>query len=320
MSKEITKTNYIPATVNKEQLKKLDDTAKDFYNICSQNDQSPITAIQRSSAMGLLRQLLTPEIMAPVMELQGSALGFKTDKDKEKVNGKYVKGRGYPVEVVRDTFIFALGKGAQMINNEVNIIAENPYLTKNYFFRSLDEKLGADGWIITHEVPEVIKTTEQNGYGKDVLKVKANVVSNVWWKDDKTGATGKTQKLVFSIKGDSFATSDSYTGKADRKAANWLLSNITGQRFIDADVDEDFIDVTPKSEVTDVKPAINKEIKFSDQLIGLDINPTLLFEQMKNEAMEKKSQFNYSSVDDFTPPLKQWILDHINKFDNCKSL
>ena len=70
---EIT-TRYLPV-VKQEQLTRLEETASDFYEICKINDLSPVTAIMRAGAMQSLRELLTPEIMKPVMALQGSPLG-----------------------------------------------------------------------------------------------------------------------------------------------------------------------------------------------------------------------------------------------------
>ena len=170
---EIT-TKYLPV-VKQEQLTRLEETASDFYEICKINDLSPVTAIRRAGAMQSLRELLTPEIMKPVMALQGSPLGFKTDKDflREKdENGQRKKGPGYPVETVRDVLIFAMGKGAQMINNEVNILANNPYLAKNFFFRKLDEVLGAENWKITHEIPRVVKNRETGKTEGALIKAK----------------------------------------------------------------------------------------------------------------------------------------------------
>jgi hypothetical protein len=238
--------SYLPA-VKEELLIKLEKTANDFQEICKKNDMSPITAIARAGAMQKLRTLLTDEIMKPVMELQGSPLGFKTDKDTMKDGYKRVKGPGYAIEIVRDTLIYALGKGAQMINNEINILASNPYLTKGFFQRKLNEVLGAENWKIIHSVPHIVKTADG--------KIGAIVKSKVWWRDSKTKtADGKTQELEFAIKGDEYASSDSYLGKADRKAGNWLLNNITGEPYEDGAADDAF-DIEAKTIPLDRAPA-----------------------------------------------------------------
>jgi hypothetical protein len=71
-------------------------------------------ASRMAAGIRALRAALTPEIMQDIMALQGSSLGFRTDKDKEG---------GYPVEVVKECMIEAVLKGARVINNETNIIA-----------------------------------------------------------------------------------------------------------------------------------------------------------------------------------------------------
>ncbi len=76
-----------------------------------------------------LRNLISPAfVTAFLMPLQGSRLGFKTDKDSSG---------GYGVDVVRDCFIEATLRGARFIGNEINIIAGNPYLTKEFFERAV---------------------------------------------------------------------------------------------------------------------------------------------------------------------------------------
>ena len=52
-----------------------------------------------SKAIGRIKELMTPEYMAPIMNLQGNKLGFKTDKDK---NG------GYTQDVVRNCLVEAV--------------------------------------------------------------------------------------------------------------------------------------------------------------------------------------------------------------------
>lgn len=289
MSNEIVKKSYIPAKITQQHLQNLEEASNDFYEICKQNDLSPITAIRRSAAMQIIRELLTPEVMSPIMSLQGSPLGFKTDKDvsREKdANGQRKKGEGYPVETVRDVFIYALGKGAKMINNEINIIAANPYPTKNFFFRKLDEVLGAENWKIVHDIPRIITSNGKTG---------AIVKSKVWWRDSASKSDGKTQELEFAVKGDDWATADSYTGKADRKAANWLLSNVTGERYLDGEV-EDAFDV----KAVEVKQSKFEQKKATSQLLNVPVKSE---EQLVTEAI--KDNFAGITVEQFMAHVKR---------------
>lgn len=260
-------SKYLPAKITKEHQNKLETVATDFRQICTQDDNSPITAIQRSMAMQQLRELLTPEIIQPVLSLQGNPLGFKTDKDFERgrdKDGNRIKGSGYGADVVRDVFIYALGKGARMIGNEVNILAGNPYLTKEYFLRRLNEVLGAENWKITHAIPHIVNSGGKTG---------AIVKSKVWWRDSATGNKGSEHEIEFAIKGDEYASADAYCGKADRKAGKWLLENCTGERFSDGDASE-AIEVTAV-EVEDTKPAESTAEKAFNQQSGdmFDVDP-----------------------------------------------
>ena len=264
MSDEV-KKEYLPAKIRQEQFDNLERVANDFTEICTQNNESPITMLRRAGAMQSLRESLTDEIMAPIMALRGSPLGFKTDKDfsKEKdANGQRKMGVGYPMEVVRDTVIYAFGIGARMTNNEINIIASNPYPTKNFFSRKLDEILGTENWRLIHEVPRVIR--------QDGRVTGAIVKTKVWWKDSSCPPEGKTQELEHGIKGDDYATTDSYNGKADRKCGNWLLSNITERRYVDGEVD-DAIDIKATSTTAKSKFESTSELNIGNAIKDAEV-------------------------------------------------
>ena len=79
-----------------------------------------------AGAIGELRNLLTPKVMAPIMALQNTSIGFKTDNPA-----------GYPLEVVRDCLIEATLKGVYPVGNEFNIISRQCYITKEGYFHKL---------------------------------------------------------------------------------------------------------------------------------------------------------------------------------------
>jgi hypothetical protein len=102
-----------------------------------------------SSAIVQLQTLLDDNYMKPIMQLQGTSLGFKTDKDLVKnPQGGYVKGPGYPIEIVKSVLIEAVLKGYQPTNNEFNIIGSNMYPTKNGLERKANEWPGLQYSII----------------------------------------------------------------------------------------------------------------------------------------------------------------------------
>lgn len=74
-----------------------------------------------AAAMQRLRGLITHQMMADVMALQGTPLGFLTDRDDRG---------GYPVEVVKEVAIEATLRGLRLVGNEINIIGGRCYVTK----------------------------------------------------------------------------------------------------------------------------------------------------------------------------------------------
>ena len=114
------KTQNLQKNEEKENKKKeimstAVSTITESQELVSQELNSQITAVLSNKVQGFqkafvmasaiqtLKDKLTPEFMAPIMALQGSKLGFKTDKDlaKNPNTGKYEKVRGYPFEVVK---------------------------------------------------------------------------------------------------------------------------------------------------------------------------------------------------------------------------
>jgi hypothetical protein len=229
--KEAVTQNYAVATV--ETVEQLDALAIAIKTggVDASGPFSQLLGLAHS--VQLLRAALTPEIMAPIMELQSTPLGFRTDKDvKKKPGGGYGKGDGYPVEVVKDIFIEACRHGANFVGNELNIIAGRCYLTKEFFNRRLDETLGAKNWRLVHTEP----AAKAGG---------AVVTTSIQWRD-KPGADWQEQTITLPIKGDGYTTAENYLGKADRKAGAWLYRQVSGEYLPDGDAG-DAIDVTART-------------------------------------------------------------------------
>jgi len=251
-----------------KKITALDEAAKEIRELSQLDSSSPFKAsLGMALAIDTMRELLTPEVMKYVMKLQGSKLGFLTDRDKKKSGDKWVQGDGYSLEVVKDVMIEALAVGANMHGNEVNIMSYGMYLTKNYFSRVLDEKLGRNNWSLNHDLPKIITKLETGKKGKQYTKVcGATVTTNIEWKD----ATGShSQEISKAIKGGETSSADNYHGKADRKAGAWLLGMVTGERYDEGDIDDNTIDVTAEvienDEVEEM--AAKKDIEFLHELI-----------------------------------------------------
>jgi hypothetical protein len=98
-----------------------------------------------ANGMQALRNALTEDVVRRVfMPLQGSPLGFRTDKDKDG---------GYPAGVVRECVMEAMIRGFHPVGNEMNIIAERAYFTKEGFDRKLAEFPGLTDLELFPSVP-----------------------------------------------------------------------------------------------------------------------------------------------------------------------
>lgn len=173
-----------------------------------------------AEAVGKLKELLTPEYMKPIMYLQNTKLGFRTDKSE-----------GYPEHVVRDCLIEAVLYGVQPFGNQFNIIAGNSYITKEGYGHLLLNYSGLDYKIVPH-LPRIKDTS-------------AAVVMRIEWKIN--GGDWQKEEIDFAIRVNKMMGADAVIGKATRKARKWLYDKLTGVESPDGDVtDIVHTDVTDK--------------------------------------------------------------------------
>lgn len=241
MSKEVanTKQHEIAVKLNQSVLSVIgEDNMAGFEK-----------SFQIANAMAFLRENLTDEVMKPIMSMQGSRLGFKTDKDQ---NG------GYPIAVVRDCLIDASLTGVQTFGNQFNIIGGNMYVTKEGYGELLQKVKKSIGmtYVIKHGIPRV-----------DASKTFATVDSTVKYTID--GVTTE-ETLTFSIKGNAYATSDAYIGKAERKARAWLFNQVSDIEVSDGDVEDIEITVVSTQPLAETVSKEEKELaQFKEVLLTI---------------------------------------------------
>jgi len=169
-------------------------------------------------ATGEIQKLLTEQYMAPIMNLQGNRLGFRTDKDRDG---------GYPVQVVKNCLIEAVLMGVQPVGNQFNIIAGNSYITKEGFGYLLSKMEGL--WY--EIIPELPRINPSTG--------SAAVVMRVSWAIN--GGTKKERPIEIPVKVNKMMGTDAVIGKATRKTRAWLYNTLTGCEVSDGDItDPDF--------------------------------------------------------------------------------
>ena len=139
----MTNKNTQIADQNDTRLAQLDEVAK-AGQLAADESSAFRKMILMANGVAQLRALLTDDIMTPIMALQGTALGFRTDKDSSG---------GYPLPVVRDCVIEATLRGLTTTGNEFNIIAGRFYATKEGFGRLLANIPGLR-YMITPGIPK----------------------------------------------------------------------------------------------------------------------------------------------------------------------
>lgn len=171
-----------------------------------------------ADAIVKLKALLTTDYMSPIMALQGSRLGFRTDKD---LNKDKTKGPGYPVTIVRDCLIEAVLIGLQPTGNQFNIIASNMYITKEGCGEILNKYPGLS-WSVVCGLPKVTTTS-------------AAVDAEITWRLPNM-VEPNTKTIPIAIKIDQWTSVDAIIGKATRKGRAWLIGAITGVEIPEGDV------------------------------------------------------------------------------------
>lgn len=174
-----------------------------------------------------LKELLTNEYMAPIMQLQGSKLGFRTDKDLVKGPNGWVKGPGYPMEVVKDCLIEATLNGLEITGNQFNIIAGNCYPTKEGCGAVLNKFPGLKYQII-------LSLPRTNATGSSPA-TSAAVDALIKWT---LKGESNEETVPIPVKMDAYTSLDAVNGKATRKARAWLLSRITGSEITDGEIED----------------------------------------------------------------------------------
>lgn len=196
-------------------------------------------AFVMSSAIDIIKEQLSDEYMKPIMALQGSSLGFKTDMDtiKKQVNNKWVteKGPGYPMDIVRECLIDATFRGLEVTGNQFNIIGGVMYPTREGFGALLDKMIGLK--------KNFTYTSINQPAGQKVAYVKVRID----WQFD--GENPLKQEIEFPIKSNEYTSYDALIGKAERKAKRWLYNTIKGTDISDGDVNDiPHVDITNKED------------------------------------------------------------------------
>ncbi len=162
-----------------------------------------------AAGMKRIRDLITAEMMQSIMELQGSGLGFLTDKDKEG---------GYPLETVKQVTIEATLRGLNMVGNEVNIIAGRFYAAKSGLQRLVKEWPGLTNFRLHLGIPEARN-------GNTVVDALAT-----WRLDRVEQSLERRGKEAIPVRRNAGMGEDAILGKAKRKMYAAIYELLAGMK------------------------------------------------------------------------------------------
>lgn len=192
------------------------DTAAQHFSEALSKDASPFSsALILSRGISALRELLTDDIMAEIMRLADTPLGFMTDRRTSKLGP-------YKMEEVKDAIIEAALRGYRVAGNEFNIISSRFYAAKSGLHRKIITYPGVTDFKESFGVP-IMKTTG------------ATVSATATWSKD-----GMPRKLVrdIGVRIDQYTSVDAVIGKAQRKLYNAVFTELSGIATPDGDIDE----------------------------------------------------------------------------------
>lgn len=213
----MSKAQNKPATIPQEKIEAIETFARD-NNLAVLSQHSQIQAsIAMSEAIEQMEHMITDEMVDKIKRLEGTKLGFRTDRDD--------KG-GYRPDVIKKVWIEASLKGLYMTGNQVNIIANNLYVTKEGYEFLLGPSRMPDlkQLKMTPGIPE---------YLSDDIALVPYTASWVY--------KGEADEIVdhkIPIRANKSMGYDALLGKAKRKMMALIHSRITGTSYGEGDVDD----------------------------------------------------------------------------------
>jgi hypothetical protein len=190
-----------------------------------------IQAVKMANGISAMRAALTDQLVQTViMPLQGSPLGFLTDKDTTG---------GYGPVVVRDCAIDAMLRGFRVVGNEMNIISGRFYGTKNGYSRLVSEFESLTDLQLQPGVPQSVgdKGALVPYVASWRLNGKEMILRCIQEKD------GTDMRIPIKVNGGMGA--DAILGKAERKMLFRIYQRVNGSSFGASDGDvEDTITTT----------------------------------------------------------------------------
>jgi hypothetical protein len=232
------------------RIEKTEEEIESILSVCNVTKMAAMPvlrqSIELSTGISKLKQIMNEQVVRKYfMPLQGSKLGFLTDKDKSG---------GYGWEQVRDALIEGMIRGLRPVGNEINIIADNMYAAVNGVERLVVQFPGlTDLWI----VPGV----PQSGGDKGAyVPMRATWILNrqpmEMVRDVEKREDGTVSDTRICVKVNSGMGPDAIIGKARRKMLFSIYQRISNCSFALADAGDPIDTVGALVPHTETAPAL----------------------------------------------------------------
>ena len=218
-----------------EQIEKISQRFQ-LQNINSQGALRK--ALLLAQGVKALEEIITDEVMAPIMYLQGKKLGFKTDRDGFDRNGK--KLEPYKTSEVKPIFIESQLRGLMPAGNQFNILVHSLYITKEGYTYLIQKLPG-----VTDYKQELKAPTTPQKMDYVIIECKAK------WK-----INGVEDSLTAEIPVHRHSTDkvDNWLGKAERKLKYRVHCQITQSEITESEeLDSSEINTTDLNEKSGLK-------------------------------------------------------------------
>lgn len=244
------------AQIEKAAIQKATDAIEEALKTCAVEQIKDLPVLQQAIAMAqgiqIMRQALTIEVVERLlMPLQGSPLGFRTDKDT---------GQGYDPATVRDCAIEAMIRGFNVVGNEFNIIAGRAYFTREGLDRKVAEFPGVTDFEFDIGVPHA--ASDKGSLVPCRAKWKLNDIPGEIICELSKDADGNVIDRRIPVRVNGGMGADAVLGKAKRKLFARVLERFLGKKL--APQDGDVFDTTAEPAPAPAPPSEDgKRIKMN---------------------------------------------------------
>jgi hypothetical protein len=206
-----------------EEIEALDSMAAECASLATTNVSPFRRTFLMAAGMRQLQQMISDEMMQDIMELQGSPLGFETDKDKPEKDGQI----GYPMDVVKNALIEATLRGLRPVGGEWFILSAKCYARKPGLKRLVMEWPGLTDLQVQLHVP-------RKAEGYTVVPAKAS-----WKLNGVKQELDCTSERSIPVRVNEGQIVDAIHGKAYRKIYARIYDILTGaeQGLVEPDGD-----------------------------------------------------------------------------------